>query len=72
MYITFSKIVLNRIGKKRTQRMDRYDGFTLKKKILHTLSAIHPFNCTPMRLYTSSVVHPLTRSYTTIVRTSPD
>jgi hypothetical protein len=33
MCISFRKIAQDRIGKKKTQRMGRYDGFTLKKKI---------------------------------------
>jgi hypothetical protein len=73
MCIAFSKIALHRIGKTKTKRMGRYDDFTLKKKIrMHTLSAIHPFNCTPIRLHTRSAVHALPRSYTALVRTSPD
>jgi hypothetical protein len=41
------------------------------------IKAAHPFSCTPVqlhtiRLHTRSAVHPLPRSYTALVRTSPD
>ncbi len=39
---------------------------------LPTLSDVHPFNYTPIKLHIRSDVHPLPRSNTFLVRTSPD
>jgi len=56
MCIAFSKIALHRIGKTKTQRMGRYDGFTLKKKIRDSRTDEAPRPHSSTRLFLALVV----------------
>jgi hypothetical protein len=56
MFIAFSKIALHRIGKKKEQRMVRYDGFTLKKKLRDSRTDEAPRPHSSTRLFKALVV----------------